>query len=556
MEKQQIGKRFLHKASEGQALIEYALILVLIGIAFGFALAATGPVIGNVFSNTVYNLLGQTPQAREIARPADFWLTVTWVKQAPLEERSLPTRTQAPPSSTPTEGPSPTASPVTPSKTPRPTDTPTPTPTPGDFEFNAEWLDTVDTPEHWRVGAEIYLGSADWLGEYFANSPTSSSNWSYEAGGTRYTALSGPVAFSLYSRELGVEHQGKLNFNWNNAGPVENWPDNTYNHFSARYTRDIYLDVAQPVSITFTVDSDDGHRLWLLRKGVDTAATCSQGTTGTVSGQRSTGTRTFDNPSTDCLLIDDWNNQGMGSPNRVIRELQPRTEYVLQLDMYEATGGAGVRFSAGISSNPDDTGNCEFVQYQNGRSANSLDFMWKEYPGDGSTFPTDTRCHLELRGSVYVPQMGDEALGLIPMARPEFVFWDIWDFETGSQTAWLEIAEYKEDPLVEGRVDRANLVWLPPINLHQGATRNYNWTRHVVDLTDVRGDGATTTDDNFIGKRVTFRFVMQNLNSQDERVWFIDDVEIREGDGPGFDFIPGTLLTMNEPNAGDRKSVV
>ena len=83
-------KNTTHKELSGQALIEYALILVLVGLAFGFALAATGPVVGNVFSNTVYNLLGQTPDVREVDRPGDFWLTVTWVADNPVQERPLP----------------------------------------------------------------------------------------------------------------------------------------------------------------------------------------------------------------------------------------------------------------------------------------------------------------------------------------------------------------------------------------------------------------------------------------------------------------------------------
>jgi Flp pilus assembly pilin Flp len=44
----------------GQALVEYALIATLVVIAIAAILTVTGPVIGNVFSNTVYNLLGNT----------------------------------------------------------------------------------------------------------------------------------------------------------------------------------------------------------------------------------------------------------------------------------------------------------------------------------------------------------------------------------------------------------------------------------------------------------------------------------------------------------------
>jgi Flp pilus assembly pilin Flp len=44
----------------GQALVEYSLIAVLVIIAIVAILTVTGPVVGNIFSNTVYNLLGNT----------------------------------------------------------------------------------------------------------------------------------------------------------------------------------------------------------------------------------------------------------------------------------------------------------------------------------------------------------------------------------------------------------------------------------------------------------------------------------------------------------------
>ena len=58
MVEQNIGE---HQPKErGQALVEYALILVLLAIAFGTALALTGPAIGNVFCNVVHNIGGDT----------------------------------------------------------------------------------------------------------------------------------------------------------------------------------------------------------------------------------------------------------------------------------------------------------------------------------------------------------------------------------------------------------------------------------------------------------------------------------------------------------------
>ena len=50
--------------SRGQAMVEYALILALLAVSFGFAIAATGPAIGNVFCNVVANLGGSEVSAQ------------------------------------------------------------------------------------------------------------------------------------------------------------------------------------------------------------------------------------------------------------------------------------------------------------------------------------------------------------------------------------------------------------------------------------------------------------------------------------------------------------
>jgi hypothetical protein len=47
------------RGARGQSMTEYALIAILVCLGIGVIITATGPAIGNVFSNTVYNLLGQ-----------------------------------------------------------------------------------------------------------------------------------------------------------------------------------------------------------------------------------------------------------------------------------------------------------------------------------------------------------------------------------------------------------------------------------------------------------------------------------------------------------------
>src|SRR5579871_2633960 len=88
----------------GQAMVEYALILVLLALAAGVTLAATGPAIGNVFCNVVDNLGGSEaspkggncgPQPTDLqsmgGNPALFWQTVTWVAGHPQTETPFPT---------------------------------------------------------------------------------------------------------------------------------------------------------------------------------------------------------------------------------------------------------------------------------------------------------------------------------------------------------------------------------------------------------------------------------------------------------------------------------
>lgn len=509
----------------GQALVEYALILVLVGIAFGFALAATGPVIGNVFSNTVYNLVGPNP-TRDPAEggPDDFWATVTWVAGNPLEEVPLPTRTVAPPTSTGTPGPSPTPSPTVPSATPEPTFTPPPTSTPADFEFDAPWLDTVDNPEYWRINSDYYLGSDPWLGRFYNN-----------------TNLGGAPSFEAEDLTTLNGHTGDdktLNFDWQGNGP--NGSPDFNDTFSASFSRNIYLDnpdgpnriASNEISMQFKLDGDDGKRLYLIPGWDQTPAACGA----------------------PCLIIDDWNN---GSDTRTATVNVPMdAEYTLYVEYYENSGGARISLTTSISSNPDDTNlaggspDCQFVQRDREDDANSLDFMWDPNPNGWESFPQQMRCYLELRGYVFVPgEVPNNASvvtgqALPPMQRPQFVFWNVWDFEEAGTTAWLEIAEYT--PLVDttNQLDRDNLNW-QRVDLHTGASRNYNWTRQVVDLTNVNGQ-------NYVGKNVTFRFVMENVNNNDNRRWFIDDIEILDGTPLDKTFAPNTpsaLLTMNSFNA-------
>lgn len=503
----------------GQSLVEYTLILALLGIAMGFAIAATGPAVGNVFSNVVFNLLRQTPEGNgpDIAGPVDFWLTVTYVHQNPQQEQRLPTRTPLPPTPIPTDGPSPTPTPITPTVTPLPTNTPVPTPIPPDLTVIAPWTDnadpyanTISDPEHWRVDNALFTGYDEWYAEFFPN-----------------RTLSGAATDYGYISEMfpGASPQ-ELNFDWGSSGPIANWPSgNVGQNYSARFTREIYIETTSPVR--FIPSSNDGIRVWLdytdgcaAAGGVSSPPTPGQG-----NGEDD---RTFGDPATHCLLIDDWEDQGMGSTPSVTRTI-PAGLHTITVEMYQGSSSSGIALQLGASVNPDDTvindsgvptggiPDCNWGRREDDNDSASPDFMWEEYVG--GSFARNARCHLEFRGAVYIPP---------EVPQPEMVFWDVWDMDSGNQRGWLEITEYIE--ATPGEADRAAMApnW-QRIDLRQGNTLNYNWTRNVVDLSNVNGV-------NYAGKLVAFRFVMENRNNGGTRRWYVDDIEFRNRDLHG---IPG-----------------
>ena len=476
------GKKLLQFGqSSGQALVEYALILVLVAILFGVTLAMTGPAIANVFSNTLYNLLGQDPRTLEdlIAGRGDnenFWATVQWVAENPPVDAPAPFNPPLEPPPSATAGPSPTATPVTPTQTATQTPTLPPTSTPNDFNWVAPWLDTVDNPEWWRIDNSVWLGGDDWRGQYYPN-----------------RTLTGAPDFELWNQEIGNgEHRFGINFNWGGESPIEGWRRDDY---SIRWTRQIYIEGPDPLQVRFTTSADDGVRLWL-----DYEPGCA----GVNSGGGETGSTTTYN--TGCLIIDNWRAQGVTSFSQV-RTLDPGF-HTLQLDYFEATSSANVALQIEGMTNRGVIGDatvpeggipqCAWNRADTARS-NSRAFMWEEQAnGD---FPANMRCYLELRGSIDVSQL----------TSPKLVFWDIWDLSAGT-AVWLEIAEYNSDAAARN--------WTR-INLRNSGA-NYNWTRNVIDIAATVG--------SYSSDQIALRFGMESGGGGGIRRWYVDDIEVRDFD--------------------------
>lgn len=506
------GRTATRWSAPGQALVEYALILVLVAILFGVTLAATGPAIGNVFSNMIYNLLGQdaalirdlSDSAEGRGNQAAFWQTVEWIARNPPQAVAIATNPDVPTQVVPTRDPDATPSPVTPTE--RPPDTPTkpPTPTPRDIDHVAPWLDMVNNPEWWRIDNSVYLGGDDWRGEYYPN-----------------PLMNGVPDFERWNQQLGDVHHYGINFTWPaNGGPVENW--NTPSGYSIKFTRHIYVPGTQPLDVRFTTTATDGVRLWIYPVNADPAQSPGQ-CAGSVSvGGSPTNSNTTNNSG--CLVIDNWASQNLNTKT-VVRTLDPGF-YMLQLDYFRGdmsregrvqlqttglTSTGNVNDAALVDGNPVQ---CNWTQTNTTRS-NSASFIWEEN-SNNQEFPANMRCYLELRGSV----------NLAVVNNPKLVFWDVWDLPADTQT-WVEVAEYHPDPAVrEGTWTRINL---------RSGTANYNWTRNVVDLAA------------FAGKRITVRFGMQSGSSTPAiRRWYVDDIEVREIASRTFTICTGTGATTEE----------
>ena len=491
-------QRHFSRVRAGQAMVEYALILVMVAVLFAVTLAATGPAIGNVFSNTVYNLIGGKPEDVERlndpggrGESANFWATVEWVAANPPQEAAVPTNAALPPPATPTSGPSPTPTPVTPTVTPQPTGTVPASATPQDLRHIAPWLDEINNPGWWRIDDSVWVGSDEWYGEYFAN-----------------TDLSGTPAWEEWNANIGLD-MWNLDFSWSGSnGPRVGWVGD---NFSVRWTRQLYVEGPDPVQVRFTTTSgsNGGMRLWLYPR--DSGPTPAGGCSSVPSGGGSTGTaNTYSDGQspggspTDCLVIDNWRDDDWTLSTT--RTLNPGF-YVLQTDYYNSWGNAAgsVKIEGASSGHPDNANlaggapQCDWHQSGDSRS-NSDAFMWEE--ARQGEFPSNMVCYLELRGWV-------DFSALAPSDNPQMVFWDVWDMASSNTEVWLEIAQYNPDPALRN--------W-QRISLRQGTT-NYNWTRNVIDLGSyISGFGAP---------ELTFRFAMRDSGGGAPRRWYVDDIEIR-----------------------------
>lgn len=516
-----------HKGEQGQALVEYVLIVVLLALGFGFALAITGPAIGNVFNNVLYQFVGQDPSLPvnefsapgEGGSPADFWATVTWVAQVRQTETPFPTPVSRPtlvggpsgggdtatPSRTPTNTPSitpsitssPTSS-LTPSMTPTHTYTPSPgpSPTPPDKIFDVPHVDQMGNPDWWRLqraNAVPELG-IDWNATYYENIG------SYSSGATAFTYSPPSPAATVHAPP-----------GWTNGGIGEYWGTGPpagitgSDTFAAVYSKTVNLITPISMSVILRVDTADAARF-----SIDGTLIASRynTTTATIVNNitLTAGTHTF--------LLEYADNTGSA-----LAEMQ-----FTNLTRYNSPDDNRSGCTWNVLNDTDTLPTNNTV---------STAWMFAQDPsallGNGAAYAASQTCYLEMRG--YVDLAGT--------TKPTLSFWDYWQLPNGI-SASLQIGRYVE--VVPGAIPpslvRPSLNW-QTIAMRTGGTTNYNWTRNALDLTSY----IATFGDN----KVTFRFVLQNTTgaaTSGVHRWFLDDLQVLEME----DITPGVneYFTVND----------
>lgn len=458
----------------GQALVEYALITVLIGITFGAGLAATGPVVGTLFDRIIDDVLRQTAIV-DAPGSNEFWATVTEVFEYIPSGGALATNTPVPPTAVSTSsGPTATFTSTYTATSVLPTATPTLTRVPPDQQKSAPFKDTVDEPSWWRIDSNINLRGLPWTAEYFDTLDLS--------GGADRTV----------NGILNIDLNGVFLTDFPSAGGAGK-------NFSARYTRTIEIvdnidtPAVETQALTFRLLADDGVRMFVDGSPI---------TLVNVNGST--------NSWVDQTAPVIWTGVTVASAGT----------HTIVVEYYNKTGTARLKVDVvGAGANPDDKANvagspftCNWGIVDNRNDSNTESNLFDDYVGGPSS--AAATCYLEWRGTVIIPDT---------MTRPQLVFWDVWDLPTGSE-AWVEIGEYiPNDPMVfPFTLNRSAMNW-QRVNLSHstGGTANYNWTRNTIDLSPYLVSFANTP------KYLAFRFAIKTNSVATVTKWHVDDVEFR-----------------------------
>lgn len=413
----------------GQALIEYVLILVLAFVGLIAILAITTPAVGNVFSNTVYNLLGQTTTPQEPMSVSEFWDQVTAVASFTPETVDLITNTPLPDTVVPTDVPTFTPTPLTPSPTPSNTPSPGPSPTPADQDYDYPFEDDGSGDDDWQTDGfpDLFEQNGPWAAEYWDASDTNPGgcNW-----GSAFNSGTGNI-----SRAAKASGQVDQIFFPNSANPDDYWQTDTDRPYPG-----VNTDFCTRFQISFHVPAGVYRIIYRFDDGIRFYVTEGAGTT---------------------RLINSWSY--IDNNYREYEWTNTVSETKSFRIVHRDTGGAGrleVRLEQSSLSSDD---NCTWET--SGDRPHTPPESWDDSPG--AEYQNNQHCTLRLRGSI----------DLSGATRPFLEFWEAYELNTTNDKVIVAIA-------IEGTD-----VWNEK-TLHTSTT-NFAYTRQSFDLTAFAGNQGT-----------------------------------------------------------------
>lgn len=462
----------VHSKQQGQALLEYVLILVIAMIGLIAILAITAPAIGNVWSNTVFNLLGQTTTPQDPLEEAEFWEMVTAVASYTPEAVNLITNTPPNPTIPPTAGPSPTVTPTIPTATATDTATPGPSPTPEDRDFGFPFSDNGDDDTTFQGDdfLDLFAAQGPWNAEYWGSSACSS--------GSIFNASTGDGGGAEATAQV-----DKIDF------PDANLPDDYWqtdydrpypgisDNFCSRFENTVTLEAK---TYTLQYRKDDGVRVY-----IDGA-----------------------------LIIDDWN----WSPNNddwitfdwVSATAGPKFVRIVHRD----TGGGAkltVQLTSGGQTNTD---RCNWhLASDRYRSAPT---SWHSNDDFGANYYDDQYCVLRLRGTI----------NLTNADNPFLEFYDAYELDRYTDRAivgisiagsgvWNDIVvhEYETNFAFQRQSFR--------LSSFTGSQGTVDYRDQIIELRFVLETDSDRTDDGWWIDDIT----IENRTLATFAIGFFDDVE-------------------------------
>ncbi len=450
----------------GQALVEYVLILVLVSLAVIAILTVTGPAIGNLFSNTVTNLLQETTVPYSTLNPQQFWDYVTAVASYTPPAGTLAVNTVI---ATNTDAPSPTLTGTLPSKTPTPTATSDPTsgpsPTPIDAAYGLPFYDDGTGLTHnWHTPFLDAFAALPWNVNYY-NSPSAWSGGTF----TPNAPVFGSARPCISNPASAVPCAADVNFPY--GGSVAPGPGINPTGFGAIFKGTAPFE-GRAYQVVLIVGPND-HASFKI----------------------------------DGSIVATW-NPGDPVPMQPVT-VQPLATsagtpipHSIEVDYLASSTGSDKQKLKLVLSTLADYGNCGWLSYSPGRGDNA---SWQDSPGN-QPYQLSSNCNIRLRGYI----------DLSTATSPIFTFEDQWTLSTNA-VAQVGVRAYSFNAASPN-----DWVW---ITVHSPSTINANWQLEYLDLKNFAGTDFTTTPSKQI--EIAYR-VTNNDNTNNAAGWLVDNIRIAQ----------------------------